>query len=437
MAVLTLYRGLTSAGLPLIHLLLKRRMARGKEDPERFGERLGQASHPRPAGRLVWLHGASVGEALSMLALIRRLMERSPELNVLVTTGTVTSARLMAERLPDGVIHQYAPVDRLAWVRRFLDHWRPDAVLWIESELWPNMVTEVARRDIPIALVNGRMSANSYKKWTRARATARTLLGGFYPILAQDETIAGRLTDLGARQVKVTGSLKYAAEPLPFDSEDAALLKETLGDRTRWVAASTHDDEEISIVAAHRRAAKSKPDLLTIIVPRHPSRGDRLADEMRRGGLKVAQRSLNEPVTPDTQIYIADTMGELGLFFRHADLVFVGGSLVPKGCQNLFEPAQLGCAILHGPDTSNFEAIAKELKEAGGAIPVSDREDLCRQVADLLGDTDRRGRVAARARQVAMAKLDVIEVVIEALAPLLEKLEPAVGPLVEAQHASA
>jgi 3-deoxy-D-manno-octulosonic-acid transferase len=423
MTALALYRGLTSAGLPVIHLMLRRRMARGKEDPARFSERLGIASQARPDGRLIWLHAASVGEALSILALIERLRDGPGGHNFLITTGTVTSARLLADRLPNGVIHQYVPVDRAAWVRRFLDHWRPDAVLWVESELWPNLVTQTAARGIPIALVNGRMSARSHRGWLRARGMARHLLSGFHPVLAQDARIADRFKDLGAQHVTVTGSLKYAAAPLPCDDNDLREMQTALSGRTCWVAASTHDNEEISVIAAHRLAAKVTRDLLTIIVPRHPSRGDGLADEMRRGGLVVAQRSKAEPVTDETQIYLADTMGELGLFYRLAELVFVGGSLVPRGCQNLLEPAQLDCAVLHGPDTSNFEVIAKDLHAAGAAIEVADRAGLSHQVAVLLADDARRANLASAARQVVQAKQGIIDDVIKALAPVLGSSE--------------
>ncbi len=428
MAALTLYRGLTSAGLPFIRLMLKRRMARGKEDPARFTERLGVASLQRPEGRLIWLHGASVGEALSMLSLINKLIARAPELRFLVTTGTVTSANLLNDRLPEGVIHQYVPVDRLSWVRRFLDHWQPDGVLWIESEFWPNLVSEIIRRDIPIALVNGRMSARSYKGWQRAKGLVGHLLAGFHPVLAQDQRIADRLTGLGAKNVEITGTLKYAAAPLPHDPGALAALIEEIGDRPLWVAASTHNDEEVSAVAAHRLAVRVTPGLLTIIVPRHPSRGDQLAGEMQRGGLNVAQRSLGEKITPKTQIYLADTIGELGLFFRLTDLVFVGGSLVPKGCQNLLEPAQLGCAVLHGPDTSNFEVMARDLHAAGGSVEVADRAELCHQVAVLLADDQRRQEMVAGGAEMAVAKQGIVETVIDALAPILEGSGPGGVP---------
>ena len=394
-------------------------MARGKEDRERFGERTGITSHARPDGSLVWIHAASVGEAQSVLALIDRLLARLPGLVVLVTTGTVTSAAMMAKRLPAGAIHQYVPVDRAPWVRRFLDHWRPDAVLWVESELWPNLVTEIGRRKIPMALVNGRMSARSYKGWARVPGMASRLLSAFDLVLAQDETTGQRFGGLGAQHVQVTGSLKYAADPLPADPEAASVLVDQIDGRPFWLAASTHEGEEEEIVAAHRMAEQIDPSLLTIIVPRHPARAAVLVRDLRRGGLRVAQRSKGEPIDPKTQIYLADTMGELGLFYRLTDIAFVGGSLVPKGCQNLLEPAQLDCVVLHGPDTTNFQIIAADLHRAEACVEVSDHRELARQVILLMADDGRREGLISAAKQVATDNVSVIDTVLQALEPVL------------------
>ena len=300
--------------------------------------------------------------------------------------------------------------------------------MWVESELWPNLVTETARRGIASALVNGRMSARSHRKWRRMPSLARRLLSSFDMVLAQDDTVARRLEQLGATRVMVTGSLKFAADRLPFDAQEARRLADAIGDRPVWVAASTHDNEEVSAISAHRMAAKFNPQLLTIIVPRHPSRGTQLAGEMRRGGLAIAQRSAGEEITRETQIYLADTMGELGLFYSLTELAFVGGSLVAKGCQNLLEPALFDCAILHGPDTSNFEAIAASLHAAGGAIEVADRQELGHQVAVLLADADRRHIVARGAAGVARDERGIVDIVAGALAPILPPILPPTPP---------
>ncbi|MHA1568070.1 MAG: 3-deoxy-D-manno-octulosonic acid transferase, partial [Alphaproteobacteria bacterium] len=321
-----LYRCAAEAAAPLIAVLLKRRRAAGKEDATRFEERRGIASLPRPNGPLVWIHAASVGEAVSMLSIAERLPP-----HLLVTTGTVTSARLLAQRLPDGALHQYVPVDRIAWVRRFLDHWRPDLALWMESELWPNLVGETRRRGVPMVLLNARMSERSYRRWRWAPGLARDLLAGFALCLAQSETAAARLAALGAVNVKTAGNLKFAAAALPADETELARLGPAFADRPRWLAVSTHPGEEVLAGTVHRALAARRPALLTVIVPRHPSRGPEVANALRAQGHAVALRSAGETVMPATAIYVADGMGELGLFFRLVDTVFVGGSLVPHG----------------------------------------------------------------------------------------------------------
>ena len=282
--LLGLYRGLTTAGLPLIQLLLRRRAARGKEDPSRIDERRGVASLQRPDGPLLWLHAASLGEAQSVLVLIDRMVRERPTLNVLMTTGTVTSAKLMEERLPKRALHQFVPVDRPAWVRRFLDYWRPDLAVWVESELWPNLLLETAARGTPMVLLNARISAGSHTGWKRARGLAQRLLSSFSLVLAQDETIAGRLRDLGAANVTVSGNLKTAAAPLPATAAELLALQDAIGARPVWLAASTHDGEEAIAGAVHAAIAQNRPGLLTIIAPRHPQRAAEIAAHLKREG---------------------------------------------------------------------------------------------------------------------------------------------------------
>ncbi len=328
--MLALYRGLTVAVGPLVGPVLRRRAAGGKEDPARLGERLGHAALPRRDGPLVWLHASSVGESLSVLGLIDRLLSARPGLALLMTSGTVTSARLLADRLPARAVHQFVPVDRPAAVRRFLDHWRPDLAIWVESELWPNLVRATQARGIATALIQGRMSARSFAKWRRARGLVAPLLKGFDLVLAQTEADAERMRDLGAAPT-VTGTLKYSNPPLPVDETALAELRGAIGARPVWLAASTHPGEEDTVSRAHHALAADNPGLLTIVAPRHPERGVALAHLAKAAGLRVARRGAGEALRGDTQLYLADTMGELGLFYRVADLVFVGGSLVPHG----------------------------------------------------------------------------------------------------------
>jgi 3-deoxy-D-manno-octulosonic-acid transferase len=363
--VLGLYRLVGRAGRPLVRGHLRRRAERGREDAGRLGERFGHAGRERPEGPLVWFHGASVGESLSALPLIGRVREAWPGLNLLVTTGTVTSAKLLAERLPEGVIHQYIPIDLPTEVGRFLDHWRPDLGLLIESELWPNLLTAAHQRAVELILVNGRMSKASYKSWRRLPPVIRRLLTLFSLTLAQTPENQRHFKELGAVDPQCLGNLKFAAPPLSADAQALAALTETLGDRPRWLAASTHPGEDELAAEVHTNLAGRRPGLLTLIVPRHPGRGPDIAQSLGARGLAVARRGAGQAPSDHTEVYVADTIGELGLWYRLAKVVFVGGSLVPHGGQNLLEPAAQGCAILCGPHTMNFARIADDLAAAG------------------------------------------------------------------------
>ncbi len=421
--LLSLYRIGTTALGPLVALYLSHRMARGKEDRDRFAERQGQASCARPSGPLVWVHAASNGEAVSMLSLIDRLLVERPALSVLVTTGTVTSARLLAHRLPaDRAWHQYVPVDRPAYVHRFLGHWRPDLALWVESELWPNLVAETDRLGVPLLLLNGRMSQRSFQGWQRVPGMIRPLLACFELCLAQDETQAERFRRLGAAAASTVGDLKTAAAPLPFDEAELDRVAARIGDRPLWLAASTHEGEEEAAAEAHRAMIRERPGLLTIIAPRHPRRADEIADMLTQRGLNVARRSRNEPIESGTDIYLADTLGELGLFYRLAGIAFIGGSLAPIGGHNPLEAALLDCAILHGPDMSKCASMARNLAAAGATVSVRDANELAAAVRRLLNDPIERARRAAAAASVTADNRAVLDAVLQQIAPWLDRL---------------
>lgn len=414
-----LYRGLTGMAGPAVRLYLDHRSRRGKEDAARRGERLGYADLPRPPGRLVWLHGASVGEANSALILIDRLLEAAPDAHVLLTTGTVTSAALMAGRLPPRAFHQFAPVDLPDAVERFLNHWRPDAALWLESELWPNQLAALRERNIPAALVNARLSARSFKRWRRLPRTVRAMLSTFSRILAQSDDDAARLTALGAADVACVGNLKFSARPPAVDPAAAAALQAILGDRPRWLFASTHAGEEELAAEAHCQLIDDLPDLLTVIVPRHIARGAEIARMLTDRGLKVARRSLNEPLEADCAVYLADTMGELGLLCRLAPVVCMGGSFVPHGGQNPVEPAQSGAATLYGPHMFNFTQIIRRLEAAEAAWPLADGAALAPALRRLLTDETARRKLTDGAAEVTEANRRIVDDALAALRPLL------------------
>ncbi len=416
-----LYRGAAMAATPLVRHMLQKRLARGREDPARVGERLGRTGLARPDGPMVWIHGASVGESLSALPLIERIRAEWPRLTVLVTTGTVTSAKLMAERLPAGVLHQYVPVDLPGPVSRFLAHWRPGLGIVIESEFWPNLLRGARARGVELALVNGRMSAKSFAKWRRFRPVIAQILGLFSVVLAQSREDLRYLRALGARHAQRHGNLKFVAPPLSANSTDLSALQAALGARPRWLAASTHPGEEDLAAAAHEALKRTYPDIVTLIAPRHPDRGAEIAAALRARGLRVARRGAGETIAADTDIYLADTLGELGLWYRLAEVVFVGGSLVPKGGQNLLEPAKIGCAILCGPHTTNFLRVSKEMAEAGALGPVRDAASLSAAVERLLGDQGARRAMIAAATGYAQGEAGALDDIVAALAPALNR----------------
>jgi 3-deoxy-D-manno-octulosonic-acid transferase len=405
-------------------LLLWRR-GKGKEDPTRLGERRGHAGRTRPEGPLVWLHGASVGETLSILPLVERLTRRG--ITVLVTSGTRTSAQLVARRLPPGAIHQFMPLDVPLYIRRFLDHWRPDLALFAESELWPNFVHALDRRGVPLVLINARLSERSFRRWMRVPQAAEAMLSRFAFCLAQSPGDAERLQRLGAPRVSIAGNLKFDSPAPPADPRTVASLQALTAGRPVWMAASTHPGEEEAAIAVHRALVKRYPDLLTIVAPRHPQRGPDIAAMAQESGLVSARRS--EGMQPDRAVdfYVADTIGELGLFYRLVPLVFVGGSLVPHGGQNPIEPAKLGAAILHGPHVHNFTDVYAAIDRARGALPVNDARALAGALAELLADPGRM-RAMGRAGKAAVEGLGgALERTIRAIDPFLVGLRTG-GP---------
>lgn len=416
----TLYRGLTQIGGPAIRYYLDRRLQSGKEDGARHGERLGVPSLPRPPGPLVWFHAASVGESLSVLVLLERMLERNPALHVLVTTGTVTSAQLMARRLPPRAMHQYVPVDRPAYVTGFLDHWRPDLVLWIESEIWPNLLWDVGQRGIPAALLNARMSARSCARWQAVPGFIGPLLGVFGLCLAQTAADARRLESLGARGVVQVGNLKYSAQPPPADPRRLADLVEAVGARPCWLFASTHPGEEDLAGSVHLRLAPAHPGLLTVIAPRHPQRGEAIAAALASRGLRVSRRSQGALPALGDDVYLADTMGEMGILYRTVPLACMGGSFVPHGGQNPIEPAQAGCALLYGPHMHNFAEVGREMEQAGAALPLPGGEALPETLTALLSDPARRQSMAAAALAVTERHRRVVDAALEVLRPLFQ-----------------
>jgi len=394
-AGLALYRLLTSAAEPLAGVVLRGRAKRGKEDAARIAERLGHASLPRPAGSLVWLHAASVGESLSILPLIERLRAERPDITVLVTSGTVTSAALLAQRLPLGALHQFAPVDGPRVARRFLDHWRPDVAVFVESELWPNLLGAAKARGAKLALLSARITEDSARGWQRAPGAARALLGSFDLVMAQDSASEARLKALGARTAGLA-NLKLVGEPLTCDAKQLAALRKAAGKRPVVFAASTHPGEEEMIASAVPWGA------LLVIASRHPERGESVTASLQMMNLTTARRSFNEPLTAETQAYVADTLGEMGLLFALADVAVMGGSFAPGiGGHNPLEPARLGVPVVSGPHVFNFAEVYDAMVGADAAVIAAGFEELSAELETLVTDEARRTTMSRAARAFA------------------------------------
>ena len=422
------YRALTSLAVPFAPLILAWRTRRGKEEPDRRSERYGRASAPRPKGFLAWFHASSVGEANAALPVIETIAAERPEVRMLLTTATVTSAQLARSRLPKNVLHQYVPLDNKSYVQRFLHHWRPDLAVLVESEIWPNLVLETKGEGIPLLLINGRMSSSSFKRWRRRPGLSRPLFSAFDLVLAQNDSLAERFAQLGVARTLDVGNLKADAPPPPADLPGKRRLAAAISGRIVWLAASTHPGEEELVAEAHKKMKQDQPTLLTIIVPRHPERGKPIAEALG-ANLRVALRSEGQLPEASTDIYVADTIGELGLFYALSPIAFVGGSLIERGGQNPVEPIKLGAAVLTGPNWQNFRDSYTELLKASGCKEVGNAASLADAALGLLKDEGARKEMTRRA-EAAIAAMS------GALPRTLAEIEPYLPPRTNLKHAS-
>jgi 3-deoxy-D-manno-octulosonic-acid transferase len=387
----------------------RKRLSVGKEDPLRFTERFAETKISRPDGKLMWLHGASVGEALSILPLLNTLKSRLPDWNFLLTTGTTNSATVLETRLPNFAVHQYIPWDNPYWVKKFFDHWQPDAVVWLESELWPNHLNEIEKRQIPACLINARMRPRSYGRWKRMRSLVRKMLRAFTFILTGAREYMPIFKELGGRHVHYIGSLKFGAQPLPVNGIKAEEIKRQVGNRFPVVFVSTHPNEEELAARVHQQLKLVKPDLLTIIVPRKVGRGQEIFDTLKNKNVSVSLRSKNEALTPQTDIYIADTIGETGLWYSLCPVAVIGGSFINFGGQNPLEGIHFGCAVLYGPSMYNFIDLCAAMQEAKAAQPVAGEEELISALKVLLTSPEKLEDARTASRLLANQNLSVID----------------------------
>lgn len=391
--VLRTYRIAGSIAYPFLGAFFRVRARKGKEDRNRRKERYGYASAERPEGPLVWLHAASVGESLAILPLIQRMEEFG--INLVLTTGTVTSAAIVQERL-ERTIHQYVPLDMRRSMRRFLDYWQPDLAIFAESEIWPTTMQELTARNVPQILVNARMSDRSNLRWTKRPALAQAIFGQLSQVIAQSELDGERFRALGAPSVTVVGNLKMDVGVPVADVEEVHRYRQMIGDRPTWIAVSTHAGEEAMVAEVHRMVAQYEPKLLTILVPRHPDRGEEVTAQLDSAGLSVASRRAGDAIDASTQVFLGDTIGEMGLFLRLSEIAFMGKSMHMEGGQNPIEPAMTGAAILSGRMVQNFRETYEMLLKDGGARLVKDEKMLAGHILHLLRtDVDRQAMIAA------------------------------------------
>jgi 3-deoxy-D-manno-octulosonic-acid transferase len=417
--VLNLYRFIVCLCAPLLYVLGELRALKGREERARLPERRGLSNIPRPESKIIWIHAASVGETRSVFPLIEKLLNANTNATCLITTVTLTAAQIIKNANNPRIIHQYSPFDHPRWCIRFLNHWKPCAVLWVESELWPTMLESISTRKIPLMMINGRLSDRSSKRWQKFPHTIAKILGFFDICAAQSETDATRLKTLGGTNVITAGNLKYAGTSLPFDADALEKLKTQINNRPCLLFASTHVGEEDIALRVHKALASKHPQLLSIIMPRHPQRGGSIAALCNA---PYAIRSKNQIITHDTQIYIADTLGEPGLFYRLCPIVYLGNGLIPNpgGGHNPIEPAQLGCAIVYGPHMFNFSEIDSALRAQNAAFMIDDESALTQTLDNLLTNKALCQKTGNAALNFVSTQNTVLEKTCEALRPHLE-----------------
>lgn len=417
--LLKTYSGATRLMAPVLPLWLGKRAKKGKEDPGRLSERDGVTTIAKPDGKLVWMHGASVGESQMLRPLIDKVLAQYANTSVLITTGTVTSAELLEKTLPKRAIHQYAPIDHPKAVKNFLNHWRPDVAIFAESELWPNMIMGAYERQIPLALINARMSASSIERWGKSAKTVKSLLNCFQVILAANTETANGLSWLSGRDIESAGNLKDAAAPLSVDTDELKTFKTAFGRRAIWCATSTHKGEEELVLDAAAHVKDKRPSALLVLAPRHPERKDEIIALLKDRGLNFKCRSDNALPDKDTDVFVFDTIGDLGLVYRLTKIAFIGGSLV-KGLSghNPLEAARLDCAIITGSHISSFADTYMALMAFDGVKRILTPDQLAPSVLELLKDTNLRNSRIKAARDFAGSRDDVLEYVWDTLTPL-------------------
>ena len=368
-----------------LFLFLKYRLIKGKEDKNRIFERKGISNFERPQGKLIWFNAASVGESLSILNLVEELSKKNKNLYFLITTTTISSSIILKEKIPDNCIHQFSPIDTFSSSKKFLDHWKPDLAIFVESEFWPRLIFEVKKRGIPLGLINARMEKKTYESWSNIKNSAKLILEKFDFVYANDNVTSRRLLSLGISKSKLLGvvSSKEHAIPLSYELEEREKFLKIFHNKKVWVAASTHQGEEEILEATQKLLFDNDQNFLLILVPRHPDRGLDIYKKLKLNGQVIKIRSKGQKITKETSIYLADTLGELGLWYNLSKIVFLGGSLVKIGGHNPYEPCRFGNAIISGPNIFNFQEAFDQLRKNKALIIVKNAQELAVQIKNL------------------------------------------------------
>ena len=375
-----LYRIIINVIIIFSPIIILIRLLKKKEDPIRFKEKFGFFSKKKPKGKLVWFHGASVGEILSAVPLIQQLEKNKNTTKILVTSNTLSSSKVISSLKLKKTIHQFFPIDNSYLVNKFLKYWSPSIAIFIDSEIWPNMLTKINIKSIPLILLNGRINKKSFKKWKRISLTAKSLFNKFDLCLPSSAESKKHLELLNAKNIKYIGNLKFTESEIKKDNSNKN-LKKFFSTKKVWCASSTHNNEEEVAARVHLKLKKKNKNILTVIIPRHISRTAEIADKLKRLNLKVHIHSTSGKIAKNTDIYLVDIYGKTKMFFSICKIVFLGGSLIKHGGQNPLEAARFGCQILHGPNIWNFNEIYNLLNEFKVSYKVGNTKQIAREIS--------------------------------------------------------
>ena len=398
--MLNLYRLLINLVLLISPLIIILRLIKKKEHPIRFKEKFCFFPIKRGNGKLVWFHGSSVGEILSIIPLVEKLEKNKSIKKILITSSTLSSSKVLTKFKLKKTVHQFFPIDANFLTKKFLDYWNPAIAIFVESEIWPNMLINVKKKSIPLVLLNARITKESYKKWKMISLLSKFLFESFDISFPQNHETKKYLNSLGVKKIKFLGNLKFSESKTQKNSALNKNIEKTFKSRKIWCAVSTHNGEEKICAEAHQKLKKKYKKLLTVIIPRHVHRVNNIYKEVNNMGFKVQIHSKKSKIKKDTDIYLVDTYGETKSFFKICNTVFLGGSIVNHGGQNPLEPARLGCKILHGPNIQNFTEVYRLLNKENLSFKFYNTNQLAKSVAQSLNKNMNFSKKIAKLKKI-------------------------------------